>query len=94
MSEIVKCEVCGKAFNKRYVNSHKRLAHGKKPDPACPILSEPEIMQEILSLYSRLSDEKRKELQIRLKSPDPSKRQSEDSSASAEQCERVHQLEL
>ncbi len=94
MSEIVKCEVCGKAFNKRYVNSHKRLAHGKKSDPASSTLSEPEVMQEILSLYARLSDEKRKELQIRLKSLDPAKRQSEHSSASVEQCERLHQLEL
>jgi F0F1-type ATP synthase delta subunit len=59
MSEIVKCGICGKAFNKRYVNSHKRLAHK----------NEREVMEEILHLYETLSDEKRKELQIRLKSP-------------------------
>jgi hypothetical protein len=60
MSDIVKCEICGKAFNKRYVNSHKRLAHGKKPDPASPVRSEPEVVEEILLLYQSLSDEKRK----------------------------------
>jgi len=94
MSEIVKCEVCGKAFNKRYVNSHKRLAHGKKPDPASSTWSELDVVQEILSLYARLSDEKRKELQIRLKSPDTAKRESEDSSASSEQYEQLQELEL
>jgi len=75
MSEIVKCGICGKAFNKRYVNSHKRLAHGKKPDPASSVRSEPEVVQEILSLYARLSDEERKELQVRLKSSDSARQQ-------------------
>jgi len=60
VSEVVECEICGKSFNKRYVNSHKRLAHKKK--------TEREVMEEILHLYARLSDEKRKEVQIRLKS--------------------------
>lgn len=68
MSEIVKCEICGKAFNQRYVNSHKRLAHEKRPNPGLSELSEREMMQEILSLYERLSDDKRKELQTRLES--------------------------
>ena len=66
MSGIVKCGICGKVFNKRYVNSHKRLAHDQKPNRASSKLSEPEVIQEILSLYGRLSDDKRKELQSRL----------------------------
>ena len=70
MSEIVKCGICGKAFNKRYVNSHKRLAHGKKPNPHPSAKNEPEVMEEILLLYESLSDEERKELQVRLKSSD------------------------
>ena len=68
MSEIVKCGICGKVFNKRYLNSHKRLAHDQKPNVPSSKLSEPEVMQEILSLYGRLSDDKRKELQARLES--------------------------
>lgn len=87
MSEIVKCEVCGKAFNKRFVNSHKRLAHHKKRDPVSSVRSEPEMVREILSLYARLSDEKRKELKVRLKSSDSARRRSEGSSASVEQFE-------
>jgi hypothetical protein len=75
MSEIVKCGICGKAFNKRYVNSHKRLAHGKKPNPGPSVKNEPEVMKEILLLYESLSDEKRKELQVRLKSSDSARRQ-------------------
>lgn len=73
MSEIVKCEICGKMFNRRYVKSHKRLAHDQKPNLTSSELSEPEVMQEILSLYGRLSDDKRKELQIRLVTPTPAR---------------------
>jgi hypothetical protein len=73
MSEIVKCEICGKTFNKRYVKSHSRLAHEKKASTGSSELSEPEVMQEILSLYGRLSDDKRKELQIRLETPTPAR---------------------
>jgi hypothetical protein len=69
MSEIVQCGICGKSFNKRFVNSHKRLAHAKKPNPGSSAKTEREVMEEILHLYANLSDEKRKELQIRLKSP-------------------------
>jgi len=69
MSEIVKCGICGKSFNKRYVNSHKRLAHKTKPNSGSSAKNESEVMEEILHLYESLSDEKRKELQIRLKSP-------------------------
>ena len=67
MSEIVKCGICGKSFNKRYVNSHKRLAHAKKASPGSSAKTEPEVMEEILHLYECLSGEKRKELQIQLK---------------------------
>lgn len=74
MSEIVKCEICNKIFNRRYVNSHKRLAHEQKPSHGASELSEPEVMQEILSLYGQLSDDKRKELQSRLESRVPARR--------------------
>ena len=69
MSEIVECGICGKSFNKRYVNSHKRLAHEKKSHLGSSARSEQEVMEEILLLYESLPDEKRKEVQIRLKSP-------------------------
>lgn len=68
MSEIVKCGICGKSFNKRYVNSHKRLAHPEKLNPSSSAKTEPQVLEEILHLYESLSDEKRKELQVRLKS--------------------------
>jgi hypothetical protein len=68
VSEIVKCGICGKSFNKRHVNSHKRLAHTKRSNPDSSAWDEVEVMKEILRLYERLSDEERKELQIQLKS--------------------------
>ena len=67
MSEIVKCGICGRSFNKRYVSSHKRLAHAKKSNPDSSTKTEPQVMEEILHLYECLSGEKRKELQIWLK---------------------------
>lgn len=69
MSEIVKCEICGKAFNKSYVKAHIRLAHKRKLNPGSAATNEGEVLEEILRLYEKLSDEKRKELQTRLKSP-------------------------
>jgi predicted amidophosphoribosyltransferase len=68
VSEIVKCGICGKSFNKRHVNSHKRLAHTKRSNPDYSAWDEEGVMKEILHLYERLSNEERKELQIRLKS--------------------------
>lgn len=68
MSEIVKCGICGKSFNKRYVDSHMRLAHKKKSNPHSSPRNDEEVIGKILQLYERLSDEERKELQIRLKS--------------------------
>ena len=68
MSEIVKCGICGKSFNKRHVNSHTRLAHKERSNPDSSAWDEEEVMKEILHLYERLSNEERKELQIRLKS--------------------------
>ena len=67
MSEIVQCGICGKTFNKRHVNSHIRLAHEKKSNPGFSARNEGGVMEEILRLYESLSEEKRKELQIRLK---------------------------
>jgi predicted amidophosphoribosyltransferase len=68
VSEIVKCGICGKSFNKRHVKSHTRLAHKKKSNPDFSAKDEEEVMEEIVHLYERLSDKERKELQIRLKS--------------------------
>src|SRR5579864_6274767 len=68
VSEIVKCGICGKSFNKRHVKSHARLAHKKKSNPDSSARGEEQVMEEILHWYEELSDEERKELQIKLKS--------------------------
>lgn len=68
VSEIVKCGICGKSFNKRHVKSHARLAHKKRSNPTSSAKDEEEIMEEILHWYEALSDEEKKALQIRLKS--------------------------
>jgi hypothetical protein len=67
VSEIVKCGLCGKSFNKRHVNSHARLAHKEKSNPDSSARDQEEVIQEILHLYERLSDEERKELKLQLK---------------------------
>jgi hypothetical protein len=68
VSEIVKCEICGKSFNKRHVKSHARLAHKKKSNPDSSAREEEEAMEKILHWYERLSGKERKKLQIKLKS--------------------------
>ena len=68
MSEIVKCGLCGKSFNKRHVNSHARLAHKKKSNPDSSARDQEEVIEEILRLYEKLPDEEREGLKIRLKS--------------------------
>jgi len=68
VSEIVNCGICGKSFNKRHVKSHARLAHKKKSNPDSSARDEEQVVEEIVHLYERLSNEERKELQIRLKS--------------------------
>ena len=68
MSEMVKCGICGKSFNKRYLKSHARLAHKKKSSPGSSAREEEAIMEEILHWYEGLSEEERKEVQLRLKS--------------------------
>ena len=63
MAGQVKCDICGKIFNKSYVGSHKRLAHGKRVTPVYSP-SEPEAIEVITSLHTRLSEDgKRKVLE-------------------------------
>ncbi len=66
MSQIVKCEICGHVYNKRYLQIHIRRSHGQQPGSASPVSSESEAIQQILSLSERLSDEGRKRLLERL----------------------------
>jgi len=66
MSQIVKCEICGRLDNQRYLQSHMRRSHGQRRDGASPVSSESEAIQQILSLAERLSDEGRKRLLERL----------------------------
>ena len=55
MSEMVACDICGKTSNKSYLNSHKRLAHGRTVTPAFFARNEAEALEVIAALYSQLS---------------------------------------
>lgn len=72
MSQIVKCEVCGKVYNRSHLSSHKRLSHGKRAEPPANV-SEPDAVQAILSVYEQLSGKTQKELRNRLGSRDTGK---------------------
>jgi len=65
MSEIVKCDICGGVYNRRYLNGHKRLSHGKK-DLASQVKGEREGLEAIVSLYTKLSDKNKKRVRERL----------------------------
>ena len=62
---LVKCDICEKMFNVRYVASHKRLSHGVKATAA--ERKQQQTMQEIVALYKKLPAESRKELLEELK---------------------------
>jgi len=61
MSEIVRCEICGKVYNRRYLKGHKRLAHGKK-NWASFAKNERERVRAITSLYLKLTDRNKKRI--------------------------------
>jgi hypothetical protein len=66
MSEIVRCEVCGKIFNRSYLGSHKRLAHPTASDKPMSPEGELRLVNKILSLYQQLSLPIQKQLRDRL----------------------------
>ena len=66
MSEIVRCEVCGKIFNRSYLGSHKRLAHPEASNGPTSPEGELRMVNKILSLYQQLSPPTQKQLRDRL----------------------------
>ena len=58
---MVKCEICGGHFNQRFIASHKRLAHHRKTGS-----NEEEILDQIQSLFERLTISGKKDLLSRL----------------------------
>lgn len=66
MSQIVRCDVCGGVYNKRYLRAHKRLSHGRTQSLALPTRTEPEKVEAIVSMYAQLSDENKKTIRDRL----------------------------
>lgn len=64
-SPMVKCDVCGRRYNQRYLTSHKRLSHNAKN--AVPVsLDETRAVETILALYKKISDKARVDLLRRL----------------------------
>jgi hypothetical protein len=64
MSQIVRCDVCGGVYNKRYLRAHQRLSH--RITQTSVAKSEPEALEVIVYLYAQLSDENKKVLRDRL----------------------------
>lgn len=71
MSEIVKCDICGRISSKSYLASHTRLAHGKLITPAYSTKNEAEALEVIISLFAKLSDQRKKEVRDRLSNAAP-----------------------
>jgi DNA-directed RNA polymerase subunit N (RpoN/RPB10) len=68
MPVLVRCDVCGKVFNSRYVKSHKRLAH---PEDKAVSAAERKQMKKILKLYKTLSAENKKSVLALLAAAQP-----------------------
>lgn len=66
MSQIVKCDICGKIYSQSYLGSHKRLSHGKRQVVPYSCTGESAMMETILSLFESLSEERKREVLSRL----------------------------
>jgi hypothetical protein len=64
MPEAVRCDVCGKLFSSRHLNSHKRLAHPK--EKVAGSAAEQNGIKKILELYKTLSAENQKRVLAQL----------------------------
>jgi DNA-directed RNA polymerase subunit N (RpoN/RPB10) len=64
MPEAVRCDVCGKLFSSRHLNSHKRLAHAK--GKVTGSVAEEEGIKTILALYKTLSAENKERVLAQL----------------------------
>ena len=65
MSQIVKCDVCGRLYNQSYLTSHKRLAHDRKN--ATPFsIDETKAVDTIIALFRQVSAKTRKDVLDRL----------------------------
>jgi hypothetical protein len=62
MATTVKCRVCGKLYNSRYVSTHVRLAHPEIARAADPARFEEKIAKQIVNLFNQLSPETRKQV--------------------------------
>lgn len=65
MSQMVKCDVCGRSYNQRYLTSHKRLSHKKKSSAATSV-DEAKAVDMILALFMQISAEAKKDVLDRL----------------------------
>lgn len=66
MSQIVKCDICGKIYSQSHLGSHKRLSHGKRESPSRSSKDDSAALEEILSLFESLPEEQKKEVLSRL----------------------------
>ena len=66
MSQMVKCGICGRLYNERYLNSHVLRSRRKEYDSASREKRESKLIEKILVLSQQLSDQGRKSLRDRL----------------------------
>ena len=62
MPETVKCRICGRVYNSRYVSTHMRRTHPEIARAADPARFEQKIVEKIVNLFNQLSPETRKQV--------------------------------
>jgi len=75
MPEPVRCDICGKLYSSRHLNSHKRLAHGKGKLAGSPAgqnssVTQQDGMKKILEIYKTLSAENKERVRAQLATPE------------------------
>jgi len=65
MPGLVKCDICERVFNARYLASHKRMAHGTGERKTLTMKPQ-EAIRTIVALYKELSTDNREKVLERL----------------------------
>jgi len=70
MSQITKCEICGRVYNQSHLSTHKRMSHGIGKRSNSTAAGEPEKLETLLLLYNHLSEKDKERLRNQLGAAD------------------------
>lgn len=70
MSQIIKCEICGRVYNRSHLSTHKRMSHGIGKRSNSTGAGQPEKLETLLLLYNQLSEKDKEQARNQLGAED------------------------